>query len=112
MNQPDRILTALEPPAGGWERLRLRRNLTSRWAPSWWALASGSAAAVTWLAIAAGHTAEIRMQLSGGRLIGERSQGTNVQMLENGHAVALQNTDPNVRMYWVESTDSADTKSR
>jgi len=52
------------------------------------------------------------MQLSGGRLIGERSQGTNVQMLENGHAVALQNTDPNVRMYWVDPTDSADTKSR
>jgi hypothetical protein len=74
MNQSDRILTPLEPPPGGWERLRARRNLASRWAPSWWALASGAAAAMAWLAIAPGHT-QIRMQLTAGRLIGERSRG-------------------------------------
>jgi hypothetical protein len=111
MNQPDRTLTILEPPAGGWERLRSRRDTTNGWAPSWWALASGSAAAVTWLAIATGHT-EIRMQLTGGRLIGERSQGVNVQILENGHAVALHNADPNVRIYWVDPPDSTDMKPR
>jgi hypothetical protein len=111
MNQPDRILTILDPPAGGWERLRARLDSARYWAPSWWALASGGAAAAAWLVIAAGHT-EIRMPLSGGRLIDERSQGVNVQILENGHAVALQNTDPNVRMYWVEPPDSADTKTR
>jgi hypothetical protein len=111
MNQPDRILTILAPPPGGWERLRSRRNITSGWAPSWWALASGSAAAVAWLAMAAGQT-EIRMQLTGGRLIDERSHGVNVQILENGHAVALQNDDPNVRIFWVDPTDSMDTKTR
>jgi hypothetical protein len=111
MNESDRMLTILEPPAGGWERLRSRRNITSGWAPSWWALASGSAAAVTWLVMATGHT-EIRMQLTGGRLIDERSQGVNVQILENGHAIALQNSDPNVRIYWVDSTDSPGKKTR
>jgi hypothetical protein len=101
MNQSDRILTPLEPPPGGWERLRARRNLASRWAPSWWALASGAAAAMAWLAIAPGHT-QIRMQLTGGRLIGERSRGVGLQILENGHAISLPSADANVRIYVVE----------
>jgi hypothetical protein len=110
MNPPDRILTLLEPPPGGWERLRARRDSASRWAPSWWALASGSAAALVWLAIAPGH-AQIQMQLSGARLIGERSQGVDLQILENGHAVALPSTDPNVRIYLVDSTGSRPAKT-
>jgi len=105
MNQPGRILTSLEPPPGGWERLRARRNSISRWVPSWWALASGSAAAIAWLAIASGHT-EIQMQLTGGRLIGERSQGVDVQLLENGHAISLPSADAKVRIYLIKFTES------
>ncbi len=105
MNQSARLLAILDPPPGGWERLRARRNAASRWAPSWWALASGSAAAVAWMAIASGHTG-IRMQLTGGRLVGERSQGVGVQILEDGHAVPLRSADANVHIYWVEATDS------
>jgi hypothetical protein len=105
MNQPDRILTILEPPPGGWERLRARRDSASRWAPSWWALAGGSVAAIAWVAVASGYT-EIRMQLTGGRLIGERSQGVGVQILENGHAVSMPSVDANVQIYWVEPTAS------
>jgi hypothetical protein len=111
MNQPHRILTPLEPPPGGWERLRARRNSASRWTPSWWALASGSAAAVAWLAVASGHT-EIRMQLTGGRLVGERSQGIDLQILENGHAVSLPSADANVRIYAVEFTNSTPAKTK
>jgi hypothetical protein len=102
VNQPDRILTLLEPPRGGWELLQARRDAATGWAPSWWALATGAAAAVVWLAVPSGPT-QIRMQLSGARLIGERSQGVDVQILENGHAVALPSADANVRIYWVES---------
>jgi hypothetical protein len=105
MNQPSRILTSLEPPPGGWDRLRARRNSISRWEPSWWALASGSAAAIAWLAIASGHT-EIRMQLTGERLTGERSQGVDVQLLGNGHAIPLPSADASVRIYSIEFTDS------
>jgi hypothetical protein len=111
MKQPDRILTLLEPPPGGWERLRARRDSTGRWAPSWWALAAGGAAAAAWLAIASEHP-QIRMPMSGGRLIGERSQGVEVQILENGRAVALPSADPHVRIYWVEPTTAASTKRR
>jgi hypothetical protein len=111
MNQPDRILTLLEPPPGGWERLRARRDSTSRWAPSWWALATGAAAAVAWLAVAPAHT-QIRMQLTGGRLIGERSQGVGVQILENGYAVSVPSVDANVRIYSVESADSTPEKKQ
>jgi hypothetical protein len=106
MNQPDRILTPLEPPPGGWERLRARRNSAERWAPAWWALASGSAAAVAWLAVASGHT-EIRMQLTGGRLIGERSRGVDLQILENGQAVSVPTADANVRIYFLEFANSS-----
>ena len=111
MNQADRILTLLEPPPGGWERLRARRDSSSRWAPSWWALASGMAATVAWFAITPGHT-QIRMQLTGGRLIGERSQGVSVQILGNGRAVALASANENVQIYWVESTDSTPAKMK
>jgi hypothetical protein len=109
MNQSDKILTPLEPPPGGWERLRARRNSASRWAPSWWAFAWGSAAAVAWLAIASGHT-QIRMQLTGGRLVGERSRGADLQILENGHAISLPSADANVRIYVVEFTSSTPAK--
>ena len=109
MNQPDRILTSLEPPSGGWERLRARRDSASRWAPSWWALAGGSAAAVTWLAVALGHT-EIRMQLTGGRLVGESSRGVDLQILENGHAISLPTADAKVQIYWIEPAQSTPAK--
>jgi hypothetical protein len=105
MNRPDGMLTLLEPPPGGWARLRRRRTAASRWTPSWWALASGSAAAAAWLLIASGHT-EIQMQLTGARLIGERSQGEQLQTLDNGHSVPLASGDANVRIYLVKFTGS------
>jgi len=101
MNQPDKILTVLEPPAGGLSRLRARRDSLVRQPPPWWALAAGAAAAVVWMAIGSGGTA-IRMQLSGERLIGERSQDVDVRLLGGGRAVSLPSTDANVRIYWVE----------
>jgi hypothetical protein len=109
MDPTDRILTVLEPPPGGWERLRARRNAHSPWTPSWWALAGGSAVAIAWVAVASGYT-PIQMQLTGGRLIGERSQGVGVQILGNGHAVSMPSPDATVQIYWVETT--ASTSSR
>jgi hypothetical protein len=103
LNQEDQILTLLDPPPGGWERLRARRDGISHWAPSWWALATGGVAAIAWLAVPSAHT-QLRMPLSGARLIGERSLGVEVQILDNGHAVAVPTSDPNVRIYWVEPT--------
>jgi hypothetical protein len=111
MNQSDRILTVLDPPPGGWERLRSRRISGSSWTPSWWAFASGCAAAVAWLVIAPGR-GDVQMQLTDGRLIGERSQGVDVQILENGHAVPVPSADANVRIYLVELTDSTPARVR
>ena len=104
MNQPDKILTLLEPPPGGWARLLARRQSSRDGAPSWWVLGTGAAAAVivAWMAVAPGRV-DIRMQLTGGRLIGERSEGVGVQMLEGGHAVSLPSSNANVRIYWVEA---------
>src|SRR5262249_38322127 len=106
MNQPEKILTVLAPPPGGWERLRARRDAAADgWAPSWWALATGVAAALAWAAIVSGHS-EVRMQLAGGRLIGERSEGTSVRLLQDGRAVPLPSSDSNVQIYWVERAHS------
>ena len=105
MNQPEKILTLLEPPPGGWERLRARRDSAGAWAPSWWAFATGAAAAIAWMAIVSGQSA-VRMQLTGGRLIGERSEATSVQILQDGRAVPLPSSDSNVRIYWVEPANS------
>jgi hypothetical protein len=111
MKQTDRMLPLLEPPRGGWARLRARRDATIRWSPSWWALASGSAAAVVWLMIASGQT-DVRMPLTGARLVGEPSQGAGVQLLQSGHAVSVPSADPNVQIYWIESADSQPAKMK
>jgi hypothetical protein len=104
MNESDRFLTVLEPPPGGWPRLLARRDSQSqaRWMPSWWALATGAAAAVLVLTMFAPPRSEIQMQLTGGRLIGERSEGVGVQLLEGGRAVSMHSGDENVQLYWVE----------
>ena len=105
MNESDRILPALEPPPGGLARLLARRDSQVRSAaPQWWALAAGAAAAVIWTAILSEQT-EIRMQFSGARLIGERSQGVSAPILERGTAVALPSSDANVRIYRIEPAD-------
>jgi hypothetical protein len=106
MNQPtDKILSVLDPPPGGLARLLSRRDSLVRRAPPWWALAAGAATAVVWMAVLSGRT-EIRMQLTGARLIGERSQGLGVQMLDGSRAVPLSSDAADVRVYWVERADS------
>jgi hypothetical protein len=102
MNESDRVLPVLEPPPGGLARLLARRDARRvRWAPQWWALTAGVAAAVAWAAILSGET-EIQMRFSGARLIGERSQGVSAPILEGGTAVPLPSSDANVRIYRME----------
>ena len=102
MNQPDRMLTSLEPPPGGLERLRARRHVTRGLEqPPWWALAAGGATAAACLAIVS-QQPHLKMPMAGARLIGERSQGAEVQILGNGRAVPLPSPDPKVRIYRVE----------
>ena len=104
---PEKILSVLEPPPGGLARLRSRRDSRVPRAQPWWALVAGAAtAAVVWIAILPGPT-EIRMQLTGSRLVGARSQGVSVQMLEGGRAVSLSSDAADVRVYWVEPAESA-----
>ena len=72
----DKILRVLEPPPGGLARLVSRRNSRVRASAPWWALAAGAATAVVWMTVLSGHV-QIRMELAGARLIGERSQGVD-----------------------------------
>ena len=102
MNEPtDKILRVLEPPPGGLARLIARRDSRAHTMAPWWALVAGAATAVVWMTVLSGHT-KIRMGLSGARLVGERSQGVGVQMLEGGRAVPLPSDSSDVQVYWVE----------
>ena len=105
MNEPshEKILRVLEPPPGGLARLRSRRDSQVRNTPSWWALAAGAAtAAVVAMTVFSTPTTEIRLPMSGGRLIGARGEGASVTMLEGGRAVPLSSDAADVRIYWVE----------
>src|SRR5262249_11084200 len=102
-NEPDKLLSVLEPPPGGLTRLRARRDSRVRRPPPWWALAAGVAAAIVWMTVTSGGTT-IRLQLSGARLIGERSQNVGGRLLDGGRAVSVPSSDANVRIYWIEPT--------
>ncbi len=52
------------------------------------------------------------MQLTGGRLVGQNSQGEDPQILDNGRAVSLPSADANVRSYFVEPTGSTPAKTK
>jgi hypothetical protein len=102
MNRTARVLRTLDPPIGGWERLIARREQRARWAaPSWAALAAGSAAALVLMTVATGRS-ELTMPLSGARLIGERSQGMGLHALDDARLKPLPSGNPNVQLYWIE----------
>jgi hypothetical protein len=44
----------------------------------------------------------IELQLNGARLVGERSHGTTLRILDNRQVVELPSSDPNVKVYWIE----------
>jgi hypothetical protein len=44
----------------------------------------------------------IELELSAARLVGERSKGVTLQLLDGRKMVALSSTDPNVRLFWIE----------
>lgn len=101
MTRTARVLPLLDPPAGGWERLIARRKQRAPWAPSWPALAAGSAAAFVLIAMVTGHS-DLTMPLSGARLIGERSQGIGLHALDDARVRPLPSADPKVQLYWLE----------
>jgi hypothetical protein len=53
---------------------------------------------------------EIQMQLTGERLIGERSRGIDIELMGHDRAVALPSADGNVRIYMIESAGSSSRK--
>jgi hypothetical protein len=61
-----------------------------------------SAVAVVVFAFPRPHRHPIELKLNGARLVGERSQGTALRMLDNRQIAALPSDDPNVKLYWIE----------
>jgi hypothetical protein len=68
---------------------------------------SGSLAATVLAALFLMSRNDIPMQFNGARLMGERSQGAGLQMLDNRPTTSLPSGDPNVQLYWVEPAPPA-----
>jgi hypothetical protein len=101
MSTPDRFLRTLEAPPGGWQRLIQRRDAdASSWLmPLTAALASAAAVFIfvpPWL-----DRRPLELELNAARLVGERSTGVSLQILDGHKMMALPSGDPNVRLYWV-----------
>lgn len=102
MSSPEKLLPVLNPPSGGWQRLQARRESRSSTVIEWLPLASGSLAAAVLAAVFLMNRNDLRMPFNGARLMGERSQGVGLRMLDQRQTTALPSDDPNVRLYWVE----------
>jgi hypothetical protein len=86
--------------------LQARRNsLPPSVAIPWLPLVSGGVAATVLAAFFVLGNDEVRMQFNGARLMGERSQGIGLQMLDNRRTTAVPSGDPNVRFYWIEPNE-------
>jgi hypothetical protein len=101
MNTSDRFLRTLDPPPRGWQRLIERRDAGSS---SWLAPLTSLVCAVAVLVVVFPwmERQPIELDLSGARLVGARSTGTTLQMLDGRKTVELSSSDPNVKVYWVE----------
>jgi len=102
MSPPDRFLRTLDAPSGGWQQLVRRRR--ERESGSWLMPVASLACAVVVMVFVAPwlDRQPIEMDLTAGRLIGERSKGVAVQLSDGREVVALASSDPNVRVFWVE----------
>jgi hypothetical protein len=99
MNTPDRLLETLTPPAGGLQRLIRRRDEDSYLLPL--AVLTSAVAAIAF-AFPWSVRHPVELKLNGARLVGERSQGTTLRMLDDRKTVAMPSGDPNVSLYWIE----------
>jgi hypothetical protein len=106
MSTPDRFLRTLDAPPGGWQRLIRRRDADSG---SWlMPLASLTCAVAVMVFVAPWlHQRPIQLNLNAARLVGERSKGVPLQLLDGRKPVALSSSDPNVRLFWVEPGNEA-----
>ena len=107
MSTPSPLLRTLDPPAGGWERLIRRRDGES------WTLPVAALACAAMLVVFAfpwPHRVHLELGLSGARLLGERSDGATVRMLDGRQIVALPSADPSVKLYWIDGRKAQETK--
>jgi hypothetical protein len=102
MSTPDRFLRTLEVPPGGWQRLIRRRDAESG---SWLMPLASLTCAVAVMVFVAPWLDQrpIELELSAARLVGERSTGVPLQLLDGRKMVALPSRDPNIRVFWVET---------
>jgi hypothetical protein len=106
MNENDIVLRTLNPPPGGLEHLRARRDSRAfaPWTP-WLSVAAGGAFALA-VTLAVPRRAEVHMQLNGARLIAQQAQGVDLRVRDGAHTVvSLPSDNPQVRIYWLEAEE-------
>lgn len=98
----ERLLEHLDPPAGGWERLRARRDAEELQRAPWLAFATGlgAAALVFGVALPIPRTS-LTLPQSSARLQGRPVADEPLRLLSEGRATALPAVD-GVQLYWTE----------
>lgn len=113
-NHELKLLPALDPPAGGLARLQAKRSK-----PMQTDLGGGQLLRPVYLSLLAGASvaamllvlipANVPATLAMDRLLGIRSQGDSLRMIEaTSVAQALPSRQPGVRLYWTESLKAAE----
>jgi len=103
MNElPERLLDVIDPPAGGWERLRARREAMEMQRGPWLAFAAGICVAALGVVVTKPvPRASLTLPPDSARLQGTSVADEPLKLLDDGRASQLPASE-GVRLYWAE----------
>jgi hypothetical protein len=101
----ERLLELVDPPAGGWERLRTRRDEEELQRAPWLAFAAGLGVAALAFVIADPFPrVSLTLPESSARLQGVAIADEPLRLLSAGRAMALPAAE-GVQLYWTEPSE-------
>lgn len=101
----ERVLEVLDPPRGGWEHLRARRDAEERQRAPWLAFAAGIGVAALGTMLANRNEGlSLTLPSSAARLQGTPVADEPLRLLDAGRAAPLPAAE-GVRLYWAEKPE-------
>lgn len=102
---PERLFEFVDPPIGGWERLRARRDAEELQRAPWLAFAAGlGVAALVFVVADPAPRISLTLPESSARLQGTVIADEPLRLLSEGRATALPAVD-GVQLYWAENPE-------
>jgi len=98
----ERILEAISPPAGGWQRLAARRDAGRREEGLGLPLITAAVLALAAFLLRPQSSPEIQLPWNSARLLAQPSEGVGLQRVGGAEVTLIPSGDPRVRLYWIE----------